>query len=167
MPKDLRNLIKLSETPESLNLKEVIWVLDQIRDTTRITDRNFNVLMHTEENSLTKIWEFLFNNVRSLDFTQISSLVQAASVLRNVFKKNFFPGESKLSQGFVEGLLSQACETCEASGVSGVSGVSGISEISEASEISETRGNVSSSDIASLLSAFKSLAEIKEFYEIQ
>ena len=162
MPKDLRNLIKLSETPESLNLKEVIWVLDQIRDTTRITDRNFNVLMHTEENSLTKIWEFLFNNVRSLDFTQISSLVQAASVLRNVFKKNFFPGESKLSQGFVEGLLSQACETCEASGVSGVSGVSGISEISEASEISETRGNVSSSDIASLLSAFKSLAEIKE-----
>lgn len=140
IPKDLRNLMKISETSGNLNLKDVILVLDQIKDTTRITDINFNVLINTEENSLTKIWQFLFDNVKFLAFQQISSLVQAASVLQNVFKKDFFPGEKKIPRNFVEALLSQACDTSE---------------------------NVGSMEIANLLSAVESLSDVQEFELIE
>ena len=72
MQNDLRNLINQSTTSEPLNLKEVISVFQEIRDIKTISEINFNLLLHTENHALAKIWEFLFDNkIRLFKFRRV------------------------------------------------------------------------------------------------
>jgi hypothetical protein len=108
---DLKSLIfKSLSKPDNNSLKDYTDMLEDLSEAYKISQHNMNVLINTESNSMTYIWENIMNQLDSLSFHQTFTMLASIYNLENIFKKKFIDGK-KINLVQIQNIVIQARKT--------------------------------------------------------